>query len=352
MQLTKNLNQVPTYVAYLLSCLSVLIIVVLAIRFGSVNIPVSTIFYAIVQEGLGIPMGGDIPPAHVQIVLNVRLPRVLLTLFVGASLAIAGAAFQGLLRNPLADPFTLGVSSGSALGAVAVLFFQISFIGLWTLPLVSMVSGFLTLLAVIFFTRLIQRTLSNETVILTGIIMSAFLGAWLSLFVALSQEELRHVINWLMGSVGMRGWPYVGLIIPFFISGFVLLLLCRRELNAFMYGEETAQYLGVSVQKKKYMILGAATILTGSAVAVSGTIGFVGLVVPHMVRTVWGPNHGSLLPLSAIVGAGFLVLMDLVARTVAAPIELPIGVVTALIGSPIFAWMLYRQSAINKRGND
>lgn len=336
-------------IPYSLTVLLVMVIVLFAIRYGSVTVSFNTVILTLLQEGLGIPLGAELEASHVQIILQVRLPRVVLALLVGAALGIAGAAFQGLLRNPLADPFTLGVSSGSALGAVLVLFFQLSFLGMWTLPFFSIVSGFVTLLFVIGFTRLVQRTLANETIILTGIIVSSFLGAWLSLLVAFSQEDLRQIINWLMGSVGMRGWSYVYIMLPFFMIGATLLFTCRRELNAFIYGEETAQQLGVSVKFKKYIILVGATCLTGAAVAVSGTIGFVGLVVPHMVRSLWGTDHRDLLPLSAIVGAGFLVLADLTARTVASPAELPIGVVTALVGSPLFGWMLYRQYRI-KRG--
>ncbi|AIC94657.1 MULTISPECIES: FecCD family ABC transporter permease [Shouchella] len=331
---------------YLFSICLVVIIFLLAISLGSVHIPVRTVFLTIVQEGARLPLGVELTDSHTQIIMQIRLPRVLLAFLVGASLGIAGAAFQGLLRNPLADPFTIGVSSGSALGAVTVIFFQLSFIGIWTLPVVAIVSGFVTLCLVLSFTRLVQRSLATETIILTGIIASSFLGACLSLMVALSQEELRHIIHWLMGSVGMRGWSYVYLISPFLALGFILVWFCRNELNALMYGEMSAHYLGVAVKKKKFVILLAATLLTGSAVAVSGTIGFVGLVIPHMVRLLWGSNHQHVLPLAGITGGGFLILADLTARTIVAPAELPIGVITALVGSPIFAWMLYRQ---NKR---
>ncbi|GAF12138.1 vitamin B12 ABC transporter, permease component BtuC [Bacillus sp. JCM 19046] len=333
---------------YGISILLVLLIVLFAIRYGSVMIPLETVVLTLLQEGFGVPLGVELEASHVQIILHVRLPRIVLALLVGAALALAGAAFQGLLRNPLADPFTLGVSSGSALGAVTVLFFHLSFLGTLTLPFVSILSGFATLLFVIAFTRLVQRSLANETIILTGIIISSFLGAWLSLLVAFSQEDLRQIISWLMGSVGMRGWSHVWIMLPFFVIGVTLLLTTRRELNAFIYGEETAQQLGVSVTLKKFIILVGATCLTGAAVAVSGTIGFVGLVVPHMVRSLWGGDHRHLLPLSAILGAGFLVIADLTARTIVSPAEVPIGVVTALVGSPLFGWMLYRQYRTKK----
>ncbi|MFB4211306.1 FecCD family ABC transporter permease [Shouchella sp. JSM 1781072] len=333
---------------YLITIAIVLFIFLLSISYGSVQIPLRTVFLTILQQGLHIPFNVPLNEAHTQIIMQIRLPRVLLAFLVGASLGMAGAAFQGLLRNPLADPFTIGVSSGSALGAVTVIFFQFSFIGMWTLPVVSILSGLATLIIVLTFTRLVQRSFATETIILTGIIASSFLGAWLSLIVALSQEELRHIMNWLMGSVGMRGWSYVYLILPFLVVGAILVWICRIELDALMYGETSAHHLGVSVKRKKFTILVAATLLTGSAVAVSGTIGFVGLVIPHMVRLIWGPSHQRLLPLAGLTGGGFLILADLTARTVVSPAELPIGVITALVGSPLFAWLLYRQNRRRK----
>ena len=181
------------------------------------------------------------------------------------------------------------------------------------------------------------------TVILTGIIFGAFLGSVLSLMIALSGEELRQVMGWLLGSVSMRGWQYTMMILPFIIIGSLLLWLNRRELNAMLFGEERAQHLGVNVKRSKYMILIGGSILTGSAVAVSGTIGFVGLVVPHMTRLMWGADHRHLLPLSFMNGASLLIVCDLVARTIISPSELPVGVITAFIGAPVFALIFYRQ---------
>lgn len=278
-----------------------------------------------------------------NIILNIRLPRVILAFLVGASLAICGAAFQGLLKNPLADPYTLGVSSGAAVGAVFVLFFGISLFGVFTLPIVSIISGFFTIFIVLLFARVVQKSISIETIILTGIIFSSFLGSLLSLLVALSGEELRQIMNWLLGSVGMRGWKYIFLLLPFFLVGSLILMMNSSELNALSLGEERAAHLGVHVHVRKMAILIAASIVTGAAVAVSGTIGFVGLVIPHVIRLLFGTDHRHLLPLSMLVGGSFLILADLVARTLIAPVEIPIGVITALIGAPVFAIILFRQ---------
>lgn len=280
-----------------------------------------------------------------NILWNIRMPRVVLAGLVGAALAIAGAAFQGLLKNPLADPYTLGVSSGASVGAVMTLFFGITipFLGIFTLPVISMAGALATMLAVMAFAKLVDRSMKMETVILTGIIFSSFLGSVISLMIALTGEELRQIIGWLLGSVSMRGWPYVQMALPFLLIGSFLLWLNRRELNAMLFGEERAQHLGVNIKRSKMMILVSGSVLTGAAVAVSGTIGFVGLVVPHMVRLLWGSDHRHVLPLSFINGAALLIVCDLVSRTIISPTELPIGVITAFIGAPVFAFIFFRQ---------
>ncbi|WP_230128286.1 iron ABC transporter permease [Bacillus sp. CECT 9360] len=318
---------------------------VIGISIGTVAVPISYILKIIGQEAFHLPVAGQIDPMYATIVMNIRLPRVILAGLVGASLAVAGAAFQGLLRNPLADPYTLGVSSGASVGAVVTLFFQISLpgIGLYTLPLFSITAAFVTIFIVLLFARKIDRSMKVETIILTGIIFSSFLGAFISLMIALTGDELRQIIGWLLGSVSMRGWEYIQIMLPFFIIGSLLLIISSRELNAMSFGEEQAQHLGVNVQKRKLLLLSAGSILTGAAVAVSGTIGFVGLVIPHLTRLLWGPDHKHLLPLSILIGGGFLILADLVARTVISPTELPIGVITALIGAPVFAVILVKR---------
>nr|WP_216831683.1 iron ABC transporter permease [Alkalihalobacterium elongatum] len=319
--------------------------VVIGIAVGSVPIPFLDVVTILGKEWMGLPLATEIDVMYINIVMEIRFPRVLLAMFVGGALALAGAAFQGFLKNPLADPYTLGVSSGAAVGAVAVMFFGITlpFLGFYTLPVISIIAGFFTLFLVIFFARALNRSMAAHTVILVGIILSSFLGSFISLMIALTGEELRQIIGWLMGSVSMRGWSYVYLIAPFFLAGFLILLFNAKELNALAFGEETAKHLGVNIQARKMMILFGAALLTGSAVAVSGTIGFVGLVIPHLTRLIWGPDHRHLLPLSVLIGGGFLVLTDLVARTLIAPTELPIGVITALVGGPVFAIILIRQ---------
>lgn len=321
-----------TVLAYIVSAATLIVAVWLGVSIGTVKLPIETLWDATDSK------------AH-NILWKIRMPRVVLAGLVGAALAISGAAFQGLLKNPLADPYTLGVSSGASVGAVMTLFFGLSlpFIGTYTLPFFSMLGAALTMFLVIGFARLVDRTMKMETIILTGIIFGAFLGSVLSLMIALSGEELRQVIGWLLGSVSMRGWQYTMMILPFIVIGSFLLWLNRRELNAMLFGEERAQHLGVNVKRSKYMILIGGSVLTGSAVAVSGTIGFVGLVVPHMTRLLWGADHRHLLTLSFMNGAALLIICDLVARTIISPSELPVGVITAFIGAPVFAFIFYRQ---------
>ncbi|QNU06990.1 iron ABC transporter permease [Peribacillus butanolivorans] len=317
----------------------------IGISFGSVSVPIPALIQIIGKEFFHLPISVEPDVMLTNIVMNIRLPRVLLAGLVGASLAIAGAAFQGLLRNPLADPYTLGISSGASVGAVLTLFLNISLplIGLYTLPTLSIMFSLLTIFCVLTFARKMDRSMKVETIILTGIIFSSFLSAFISLMIALTGEELRQIIGWLMGSVSMRGWNYIAIILPFFIIGSLILIMNTQELNAMTFGEDRAKHLGVNVQRRKMWILIAGSILTGAAVAVSGTIGFVGLVIPHLVRRIWGPDHKHLLPLSLLVGSGFLILADLVARTIIAPSELPIGVITSLIGAPAFALILLKR---------
>ncbi len=223
-------------------------------------------------------------------------------------------------------------------------------IGEYTLPFLSVICAFITILLVLLFAQKIERSMKVETIILTGVIFSSFLGAFISLMIALTGDELRQIMSWLLGSVSMRGWDYIKIILPFFIFGSLLLLVNANELNAMSFGEERARHLGVNVQRRKMMVLTAGSILTGAAVSVSGTIGFVGLVIPHLSRILWGPDHKHLLPLSILTGSGFLILADLVARTIISPTELPIGVITALIGAPVFALILIGRKRKERRG--
>ncbi|RIW28614.1 iron ABC transporter permease [Bacillus salacetis] len=341
----RNYSNKNRALSYGLAILFVLFSILAGISIGTISVPVSDILTILGAKLFRYAVPDSVDQMYINIVYSIRFPRVLLAFLVGASLAIAGAAFQGLLRNPLADPYTLGISSGASVGAVMTLFFHISipFLGNFTLPVLSILTATATIFIVLLFAQKVEKTMKLETIILTGIIFSSFLGSFISLMIALTGDELRQIIGWLLGSVSMRGWDYIKLILPFFVIGSALLLMNTRELNGMSFGEEQAQHIGINVQARKLVILLSGSILTGAAVAVSGTIGFVGLVIPHLVRLVSGNDHRHLLPLSIMAGGGFLVLADLVSRTIIAPAELPIGVITALIGAPIFAYLLMKK---------
>ncbi len=331
--------------AYVYAAFFLLFAIVMGISIGTISVPILSVVKILASYVGPESLLTNVDPMHINIVQNIRLPRVLLAGLVGASLSIAGAAFQGLLRNPLADPYTLGVSSGASVGAVITLFFQFSipFLGGLTLPFMSVLFSFFTILFVVFFAKKMDPAMRVETIILTGIIIGSFLSAFISLMIALTGNELRQIIGWLLGSVSMRGWEYIKIILPFFVVGSGLLLSQGKELNALAFGEERAQHLGIHVQRRKMIILLAGSMLTGAAVAVSGTIGFVGLVIPHFVRIIVGPDHRHLMGISLFVGSGFMILADLLARTIISPTELPIGVITALVGAPVFAGLLLRR---------
>lgn len=328
-----------------------LLTVLICLSIGSVRLSVGQIAGILLHR---LPWGGaDVTPFRdapvEQIVVNVRLPRILLGMLTGAALALAGAAFQGVLRNPLADPFTLGVSSGASLGAAFLLYWglQYALFGLWTVPLVAFTTGILTLYFVILLAGE-NGKMATESLILSGVVMQSFLGAVVSFLTAMSRQTVNQILYWTMGSLSLKGWAYPGIILPYVIIGLLFLYSKARVLNMLALGERQAAYMGVNVDRTKFWVLLTATFLTAAAVSVCGVIGFVGLVVPHMIRLLTGPDYRLIFPLSALGGAMFIVWTDTAARTLLAPTEIPLGVVTAFVGAPFFAWLLYRNKQQRK----
>lgn len=284
------------------------------------------------------------------IILRVRLPRVLCVALTGASLSLCGAAMQGLLRNPLADGSTLGVSSGASLGAVLAIVLGMQFPGLpfAGTMVMAMLFAFGSLALILTLAYALDRSLATGTIILIGVVFSMFVSSLMNLLITFAGEKIKSITFWTMGS--LSGSTYVNaltLLLALTVCGGVLLAL-GGALNAFALGEEQAQHLGVSVRRVKLTVMAAVSVLLGVCVSIGGTIGFVGLVIPHMVRLVLGPDHRRLLPASMLAGAVFLLLADLVGRTLLSPIELPIGVVTSLVGAVAFLVIFYRS---RKRGN-
>ncbi len=284
------------------------------------------------------------------IILRVRLPRVLCVALTGASLSLCGAAMQGLLRNPLADGSTLGVSSGASLGAVLAIVLGMQFPGLpfAGTMVMAMLFAFGSLALILTLAYALDRSLATGTIILIGVVFSMFVSSLMNLLITFAGEKIKSITFWTLGS--LSGSTYVNaltLLLALTVCGGVLLAL-GGALNAFALGEEQAQHLGVSVRRVKLTVMAAVSVLLGVCVSIGGTIGFVGLVIPHMVRLVLGPDHRRLLPASLLAGAVFLLLADLVGRTLLSPIELPIGVVTSLVGAVAFLMIFYRS---RKRGN-
>ncbi len=273
-----------------------------------------------------------------------RLPRVLLAALVGASLSVAGAALQGLIGNPLADPYTIGVSSGASVGAGVAIFLGIdAALGGLALSLCAFGAALLTLLLVFALARVGGR-LHTASFLLAGIVAGSFLWALTTLLLSLKQETQNRLLLYLMGRFSEAAWPQVGTLVLVTLAGVFLLTLAGRGLDAMSFGEDTARSVGVDVERFKVGVLALAALVTAASVAVAGIIGFVGLVVPHLARRLVGPPHRALIPVSALLGALLTVLADLLARTVRGGEELPVGVVTALLGAPFFAYLLRRQA--------
>lgn len=275
------------------------------------------------------------------IVRELRIPRALLAFLVGGSLAITGTALQALVRNPLADPYLLGLSGGAGLGAVIAIAGGLG--GSWSLPLMAFAGAMVALLLVYRLSLVQGRRLDPRVLILAGVIVSAFTGALMSAIMALSPEAaLRNAFLWLLGGFSGASWPALGLFVAYALLPLGLIVGSARSLDLLALGDESARHLGLDVPRTRLIIYFATGLLTAASVAVCGIIGFVGLVVPHAARRLLGPLHRPLLPAVFLTGGAFLVLADALARTVARPLELPVGVVTALVGVPLFALLLRR----------
>ncbi len=317
--------------------------VLLGLVIGSVAVPPQAVIDLVLARLFGSAPPAVYPPAYATILFDLRLPRVAFMALTGAALAPAGAAYQGLFRNPLADPYLVGVASGAGLGATLALVFQLpgTFLGLSAVPVSAFVGALLTVGLVILSAQ-VGRSMPVSTMLLAGVAIGAFASAFTTFVMLRSPDGLRRAFNWLLGGYSGGGWQPVLLVLPYLLVGLVALQLNARALNVLQLDEEQARQLGIHVERVKIVLVIAATLMTAAVVAFGGLIGFVGLVVPHVVRLLAGPDYRRLLPLSIIGGAIFLILADLVARTVLSPQELPVGVVTALAGAPFFVLLLRR----------
>ena len=322
-------------------------IATLATTVGSVQIPFLTTGSILLSRLPLIEITPKWASTLETIIIDIRLPRVILAGLVGAALAAAGATYQGLFRNPLADPYLIGVAQGAALGAVIGFLLPSGWhgLGFGIIPLLAF-AGALMSTTVVYMLARVGKTLPVTTLILAGVALGALLGSIVSYLIISSGERIHSIMFWLMGSFSMSQWSEAMIVLPYILAGLVVLLLYARSLNLMQLDEEQAQQLGINVERLKLVLLGAATLITAAAVSFVGVIGFVGIIIPHAVRLLWGADYRFLLPLSVLTGAIFLIIADIIARTALAPTEIPVGVITAICGAPFFLYLLRRRKRI------
>lgn len=323
------------------SALGLILSIFFALMIGAVNIPPQTVLEILFNLG-----SGTWPPGYQTIILDIRLPRIILGALVGSALAVAGTVMQGMFRNPMASPYILGISSGAAFGAALAFVLGINlFLGVSGVSLMAFGFALLTIYIVYAIARKGEGT-SIETLLLTGIAISSLFSALVSLLMYIAGEKLSTIWFWLMGGLWASHWNQVLIIFPLIFFGIVILFFLSRPLNLLLLGEESALNLGLEVEKFKLLLLLIASLITAAAVAVCGIIGFLGLIIPHIMRIIVGADHRTLLPASCLVGATFLIWVDTLARTIISPVELPVGIITAVLGVPFFLYLLRKRKKV------
>jgi iron complex transport system permease protein len=320
-----------------------LLALILSLTVGSVSIPLPAFFNVVAARLFGAPLVGENGQLFSTILFELRLPHTALIALTGAALAGSGASYQGLFRNPLADPYLIGVASGAGLGAVLAMAIRwpYSTLGMLAVP----AAAFLMALASVFLVYIAARvgsTVPTTSLILAGVALGSFTTALTSYLMLHGNNELRRAVVWLLGGASLTGWQPVLGILPYALVGLVAMTLLSHSINVLQFGDEQAAQLGLPVERVRLLVILAASLTTAAAVAFSGVIGFVGLVAPHIVRLVWGNDYRKLIPLSIGGGAVMLLLADVIARRIIAPEELPVGVITALVGGPFFLWVRRR----------
>jgi iron complex transport system permease protein len=323
------------------------LIIILSLNLGFAQIPFSTVLSILAKR---VPLlnnlvdSSNISYVDEAIIIQIRMPRVLVGALVGAALAAAGVVFQGIFKNPMADPYVLGVSAGAAVGAslAIVLGVGFTFLGLNTVPILAFACSLIAVFIVYNISRVGSRV-PVTTLLLSGIAVSIFLSAIVAILQVIAGGRLHVVVFWLMGGLSYVEWKDIWATLPLICIGTAATYFYARDLNILTLGEETAQHLGVDIEKVKKLLLIFGSLVTAAAVSISGLIGFIGLIIPHITRIVIGPDHRILLPTSIIVGASFLVICDALARVIVSPVELPVGVITALSGGPFFIYLLRRK---------
>ncbi len=309
----------------------------ISVSVGAVAVPLERVLAA---------LAGAADATTRAIVLDLRLPRVALTIVVGGGLAVSGAVFQALLRNPLAEPYVLGVSGGAAVGGVAVIALGIGRIAPWVVPVAAFAGALLAIMLVFRIAQRVGRAFDTRVLLLAGVVIGAFFNAVILLLLTLADiESFRSAVFWMMGSLASASWVTLAIVSAYLLPAVAVMVALARPLDLLAVGEETALYLGTRVERVKIAAYLVASLAVAASVALCGVIGFIGLIVPHALRLLWGSDHRLLLPGSFLAGGAFLLAADTVARTLAAPAELPIGVITALVGVPLFIVLLTREPA-------
>jgi iron complex transport system permease protein len=338
---TRSLIAIPTLLGVLI------VAMVVGVMFGAVSISPWQVFSVIVERVSGISLESSVTEQQELVLWTIRLPRVILAALIGAGLGMAGAGLQGVFRNPLADPGLIGVSSGAAVGAVGAIVSGVSLLGRWTIP-VAAFGGALLVTVMVFRAAHRNGRVEVVTLVLCGVGVNALCWATIGLLTSMADDaELRDITFWQLGSVGGATWEVVLAVLPFVTIALLLMPRMARTLDLFVLGEREARHLGVHVDRVRLLVIVLAAMAAGASAAVAGIVGFVGLIVPHMIRLAIGPGHRVLLPASAIGGAAVLVLADLIARTIAAPQEVPLGVMTAFLGAPTFLLLIRRSQRAN-----
>lgn len=335
-----------TLIVFVVLALFLFFSIILGVSFGSTTIAPFNVAQIIASKLLpnNLVNVANLNEVEVTVVWLIRVPRVLVAAFVGAGLAIAGAQMQGLFKNPLASPDIVGTSAGASFGAVVAIALGLATRSLFYLPLLAFLGALASLFAVYTIATNRGKT-PVATLLLSGVALSALIGAATSFVISLkfvSYQIAQEIVFWLMGGLDNRTWQHVFLIAPFVCIGIVTALVYMRELDLMLLGEEAASSLGVEVEHTKRIVLTSAALMTGAAVAVSGIVGFVGLIIPHIVRLLLGPAHRRLIPASALMGATFLIFADLLARTITSPEEIRLGIVTAAFGAPFFLYLIMK----------
>lgn len=320
---------------FIIAFFTLIVMLILSMAIGSVFIPPMDVLRTLTDSASN--------ETFRTILFDIRLPRTILIALVGAALAGSGATYQGLFRNPLADPYLIGVASGAGLGAILAMSIEwpYTLLGLFAVPFAAFLASLLTVYLVYTFAQ-IGRTVPTTNLILSGVAVSSFATSITTFLMLRSSGEVRRAIGWLLGGVSLVGWDVTLALIPYLAVGMTLLVLTGYSLNLLQFGDDQATQLGLNVRRAKFLIIIASSLVTAAAVSFAGIIGFVGLVVPHIVRIWWGVDYRRLIPLSILGGASVLLVADVLARILIAPQELPVGIVTAIAGAPFFLWVLRR----------